>query len=86
MVWHIQYTSDYFTSDSDRGVFDHVAPNVPSGCGTSPEEAIDNLLELTAEYLHNIAKACGNNHRDAKERLESFLKIAPTSLKKGEFR
>ncbi len=46
-VWHIKYTSDYWTSDTCRAVYDHCDPVVPDGFGDTPEEAVDDLLRNT---------------------------------------
>ncbi|HEY6921947.1 MAG TPA: hypothetical protein VI653_00650 [Steroidobacteraceae bacterium] len=46
-VWHIQYTNDYWTSDTCRAVYDHSCPPVPDGFGDSPEAAIEDLLKNT---------------------------------------
>jgi hypothetical protein len=61
-VWHIMRTSDYFTSDTDRQVYDHRAPAEPDGFGDTPEGAIDDLLS-------NIKKQLAAREREAAEQL-----------------
>jgi hypothetical protein len=43
-VWHVMFTSDYFTSDSDRAVYDHGPPRMPDGFGATLDEAFDAVV------------------------------------------
>ena len=42
--WHARFTSDYFTSDSDRLVDDHHQPSFTTGWGSTPEEALGEII------------------------------------------
>lgn len=66
-VWHLQYTNDYFTSDTDRDVYNHGVPNYPDGFGDSPEEAIDDLLAKSKERNQMLVLDLTEQLESAKE-------------------
>jgi hypothetical protein len=42
-VWHVMFTNDYWTSDSDRDVYNHCPPREPDGFGPTLEAAFDDV-------------------------------------------
>jgi nicotinamidase-related amidase len=47
--WHVMFTSDYWTSDSDREVYAHCPPSDPDGFGETLEEAFANVAKGVLE-------------------------------------
>ncbi len=47
--WHVVFTSDYWTSDSWREVYDHHRPDCPDGKGETLEAAFADLIKKTHE-------------------------------------
>jgi hypothetical protein len=42
-IWHVMFTNDYWTSDTDRDVYTHCVPAEPAGFGDTLEAALEDI-------------------------------------------
>lgn len=78
-IWYAAFTSDYFTSDSDRLVDDHCPPRgypnpYTDASGNTPEEALSELARQVLENMKASVESRKKYRREAEEALESFQK------------
>lgn len=73
-VWYVMFTSDYFTSDSDRAVLNHCPPNDPEGFGDSLELALDDLRNKLASKLQRAVSDHRELLKEAEGKLREFEK------------
>ena len=76
-IWFARFTSDYFTSDTDRLVYDHryhQAPGWPGAEGETPEAALDALAELVLEQKGERAKNAAKHQHEYEQDFAEFRK------------
>ncbi len=53
--WHVQFTNDYWTSDSGRAVYEHVTPGKPDGKGATIEAALDDCARNQLKSARSVS-------------------------------
>lgn len=71
--WHAMFTSDYFTSDTDRLIDNHQPPHHWEAFADTPEAALGQLAKLTLDSAKSNLLRASQRHDEARQHLDGLL-------------
>jgi hypothetical protein len=72
-IWHARFTSDYFTSDTDRLVDNHKPPHgYTDAFGDTVEECLEDLAQQVLKNMESSTAHYQKGQREAEGKLSEF--------------